>query len=163
MTKQLNREITVALVVIAVAAWYFWQSTMLPTRSADPLGPAAYPKMLAVAMILFAILHVVVSYFRRLRLAEEEDPLQGRARLMGNLRIVGVVVATAAYTLLMEPLGYVISSFLYLAAIPAIVGERSVRGIAVSSILLTVVLFALFVMLLHVLVPEGILAGMMGQ
>lgn len=159
----MKKETGVALVVIAVAAWYLWQCNYLPTKAADPLGPAAYPRMLALSIIVFGILHIIVSYFRRHRLKADEDTLQGRARLMGNVRIVGVIAATAAYLLLMEPLGYIVSSFLYVLGVPAIVGERSVRGIATSTVVLTVVLYLVFVKMLGVLVPDGIIAQMMEQ
>jgi putative tricarboxylic transport membrane protein len=163
MSKHMTREVGVALVVIAVAAWYYWQATFLPTRSVDPLGPAAYPKMLAVVVILFGLLHIIVSYFRRNRLGGDEDALQGRAKLMGNIRIASVVAATAVYLLVMEPLGYIISTFAYIMALPALVGERSVRGIAISAVLVSVLMFVLFVVVLKVLVPEGIIGQMLEQ
>lgn len=159
----MKRETGVALVVIAIGAWYYWQCGFLPTKAADPLGPAAYPKLLALAIILFGLLHVVVSYFRRFRLKAEEDTLQGRARLMGNLRIVGVVAATGVYVFLMEPLGYVASTFLYVLGLPVVVGERSARGLVVSAVVMTVVLYVVFVRVLGVLVPEGIIGQMMEQ
>ena len=159
----MKKEIGIGLVVIAIAAWYYWQCDFLPTKAADPLGPAAYPRLLALAIMFFAVLHIIVSYFRRHRLKEDEDTLQGRARLMGNLRIAGVVVATIAYLILMDPLGYVLSTFIYILAIPLIVGERSVRGIVTSAFVLTAVLYVVFVRVLGVLVPGGIVGQILGQ
>ncbi len=157
----MKKEIGIALVVIAVAAWYFWQCNFLPTRAIDPLGPAAYPRLLALIMIIFGTLHIIISSFRRYRLEGDEDTLQGRARLMGNVRIVSVIAATGAYLFLMEPLGYVASSFLYALGLPTVVGERSVRGIAISAVVLTVVVYLVFVRVLGVLVPEGIISQML--
>ena len=163
MSRALRREVGVGLVVMAIGAWYYWQSGFLPTKAADPLGPAAYPKLLALVIIFFGILHIVVSYFRRFRLKEEEDTLQGRARLVGNLRIAGVVAVTGVYVLLMEPLGYVASTFLYVLGLPVLVGERSARGLVVSTVVMTVILYVVFVRVLGVLVPEGIIGQMMEQ
>ncbi len=153
----LRKEIIVGLVVILFSAWYYWQASFLPTRATDPLGPAALPKFLAIGMILFGLAHIVVSYFRRNRLGEDEepDPLQGAAKTRGNLRIVGVVVLTGAYILLMIPLGYTISTLAYLLLLTILLGIPSVPGLAISTIGVTISLLLLFGKFLGVLIPEG--------
>ncbi len=153
----LLKEIIVALVVILFAAWYYWQAGFLPTNSADPLGPAALPRFLAIGMILFALAHIVVSYFRRKRLEEDEepDPLQGAARMRGNLRILGVVILTGAYIFFMLPLGYTVSTFAYLLLLTMLLGVPSIRGLAISTVGVTISLLLLFAKFLGVLVPVG--------
>jgi hypothetical protein len=153
----LLKEIIVALVVILFSAWYYWQASFLPTSSADPLGPAALPRFLATSMIIFALAHIVVSYFRRNRLDEEEepDPLQGSAKIRGNLRILGVVVLTGAYIFFMVPLGYTLSTFAYLLLLTILLGVPSIRGLAISTIGVTISLMLLFGKFLGVLLPEG--------
>ncbi len=151
------REVIIALLVILFSAWYYWQAGYLPTAAADPLGPAALPRFLAAGMILFALAHIVVSYFRRNRLAEdeEEDTLQGAARTRGNLRILGVIVLTGAYIATMEPLGYSASTFAYLLFLTILLGVPSVRGLAISTIGVTISLLLLFGKFLGVLLPVG--------
>ena len=154
---RLLKEVIVGVVVILFSAWYYWQAGFLPEKSADPLGPAALPRMLALAMIVFALAHIVVSYFRRERLAEDEevDELSGSAKTQGNLRIAGVIVLTLLYIVGMDPLGYTISTVAYLLALTTLLGVRSVPSLAVSSLGLTVALVLLFAKFLGVLVPEG--------
>ena len=153
----LLKELVVGLVVILFAAWYYWQAGFLPTHSADPLGAAALPRLLAVAMILFGLAHMVVSYFRCNRLEEDDepDPLEGAARTWGNLRIVGVILLTGVYMYLVEPLGYTISTCAYLLLLTLLLGARSVSGLALSSIGVTTALVLLFAKFLGVLVPQG--------
>ncbi len=153
----LLKEIIVALVVILFSAWYYWQAGFLPTQAADPLGPAALPRFLAVGMIIFALAHIVVSYFRRKRLEEDEeaDPLQGAARMQGNLRILGVAVLTGAYILFMMPLGYTLSTFAYLLLLTILLGVPSIRGLAISTVGVTISLLLLFGKFLGVLLPVG--------
>ncbi|MCL4532422.1 MAG: tripartite tricarboxylate transporter TctB family protein [Actinobacteria bacterium] len=155
----LLKEIIVALVVILFSAWYYWQAGFLPTHSADPLGPAALPRFLATGMILFALAHIVVSYFRRKRLEEDEepDPLQGAARMRGNLRILGVVVLTGAYIFFMVPLGYTLTTFIYLLLLTMLLGVPSIRGLAISTVGVTISLLLLFGKFLGVLLPAGFL------
>ncbi len=153
----LRREIIVGLVVILFSAWYYWQAGYLPQAAADPLGPAALPRFLAVSMILFGLAHIIVSYFRRNRLAEDEEPdtLEGPARTRGNLRILGVIVLTGAYIATMELLGYVASTFLYLLFLIILLRVPSIKGLAISTVGVTLSLFFLFAKFLGVLLPVG--------
>lgn len=153
----LLKEMVVGLVVVLFSAWYYWQAGFLPERSADPLGPAALPRMLAVAMIFFAVAHMAVSYFRRERLAEEEEPdeLSGPARVKGNFRIAGIVVLTLMYAVTMDTLGYTVSTLLYLLLFMVLVGVRTVPSLVLSSLGITASLVWLFAKFLGVLVPQG--------
>ncbi len=158
----LRREIIIGLVVILFSAWYYWQAGYLPQEGADPLGPAALPRFLAVGMILFGLAHIVVSYFRRNRLAEEEEPdvLQGSAKLRGDLRILGVAVLTGVYMVAMEPLGYALTTFLYLLLLTILLGVPSIKGLAISTIGVTLSLLLLFAKFLGVLLPVGFIDGL---
>ncbi len=153
----LLKQIIVSVVVIVFSAWYYWLSGFLPEASADPLGPAALPRLIAVSMIVFGLAHIVVSYFRRNRLADDEepDPLSGSAKVLGNLRIVAVIVLTGIYLLAMVPLGYAVSTFGYVLLLMILLGARSPQGLTIASVGLTVSLVLLFAKFLGVLVPEG--------
>jgi Na+/melibiose symporter-like transporter len=63
----------------------------------------------------------------------------------------------------MESLGYVISTFAYIMLLPALVGERNVRGMAATAVFMSVLMFVLFVVVLRVLVPEGIIGQILEQ
>ena len=156
------KETVISLVIIAVSAWYFWQAGMLSKGSVDPLGSSVYPQLIAGAMIIFAVLHIIVTYFRRKRLIDD-DELAPSQRLTGGLRAGGVAALTAAYLLLMGPLGYIIATLLYLLGILVLLGIRTVRGLSVASVGITVVLFLVFAQMLDVLLPSGFIGQLMEQ
>lgn len=153
----LLREILVALLVILFSAWYYWQSGFLPQKAVDPLGSAALPRLLAVSMIVFALAHIGVSYFRRKRLAEDEatSSTQGSAKVRGNLRILGVVAVTGAYLAAMVPLGYAASTLAYLVLLTVLLGVPSLKGLAISTVGVSLSLLLLFAKFLGVLLPVG--------
>jgi hypothetical protein len=72
--------------------------------------------------------------------------------------LAGAAALTIAYALLLGPLGYVIATPLYLAALIGLLGHRdrldrkSLFAVAVGG---TAVLYLVFVRALHVLVPMG--------
>ena len=113
-------------------------------------------------MILFGLAHIGVSFFRRNRLADEEepDPLQGSAKVRGNLRILGVIVLTGAYIYFMEPLGYAASTFSYLLLLTILLGVPSIKGLAISTVGVTISLLLLFGKFLGVLLPVGFIEGL---
>jgi len=141
---------------IIVAAVYLYATTLIPSLEiGDPLGPKAFPRLLGIFLLIAAGLLFLEMW--KDRKANVPPPAGGE---MAPWRHVGLIAAitvwTGIYYAAFEPLGYVVSTAIYLLALMAWFN----RGKWVANVL-TAALFAglscwMFVAL-DVNLPKGIL------
>ncbi|MDR2112711.1 MAG: tripartite tricarboxylate transporter TctB family protein [Candidatus Accumulibacter sp.] len=154
MTK--NKVTGVGALVVGVL--YFFATMNVRTAAvSDPIGPRFFPYILAVCMIFVGLLLV---------LKKEEVTEKNRAVLFAwpadkevLARIVYTCVAGFGFGLILDSLGYLISSVLFMTAMMFITygPGRSFLNISVGLIF-GVSTYVVFFELLQVSLPRGILA-----
>ena len=129
------------MVMGALAAYSAW--TLQVPFAADPLGPTPFPVTVALILLVCGALLVLKPVHRF-------EPIERPAAppLM--------VVAMAAYALLMEPLGFMPATALMACAVALLFGARIVFSGGVG-IVTAVALWLLFDKLLDLPLPKGIL------
>jgi len=137
------------LLLLALAVAYGVTASGYQAMIGDPLGPAVFPIVLAIPLGLLSLYLVV-------RPGPEADWPRGRALLKQVLALVAFV----AYAYLLEPLGFLVSTFLAVVALGCLLGAR-LRQAAVAGAGIAVVLFVLFDSLLGLPLPAGVL-GFLG-
>lgn len=110
MTARLSDRIAGAI-VLALAIWYFWTATGFREDFGDPVGPAAFPEMLAIPTGLFALFLIL-----------RPDPEPTWIHVPGVFRQIATLAALLAYPLLIEPLGFPAATFLGAGALSRILG-----------------------------------------
>ena len=115
----------------------------------DPLGPAVFPIVLAIPLGLFAVYLV---------LRPDREPAWPRGPALRKQ--VLALVAFVAYVYLLEPLGFVVSTFLAVVVLGRLLGARLPEAGA-AGVGIAVVLFVLFDTLLGLPLPAGVL-GFLG-
>lgn len=136
-----------AVVILVVAVLYMRESTAFRgVTVADVVGPSAYPLLIGGLTALLTIVQFVRSSSQRV-----EAPFwkrHGRALLLA--------AGLFAYTRLLEPLGFLVSTFLYLTLSHVWLGERSrLRAIGIG-LGVTLGLWLLFDRTLDLRLPVGI-------
>ncbi len=153
MTERLANTISGAvLLALAVAVAVFAQS--LPTTLTDQFaGPAFMPTLLSIGLGILAagIIWQAQSIPSTSRMAGWTG-----ADLSSAIRIATVAGATAAYNLLLEPIGYLLVTLGYLLFLLWYM-KVSWRKNLIISITTTVVTYALFVVWLKVVLPMGLI------
>jgi hypothetical protein len=76
-------------------------------------------------------------------------------------RFVGAIAATALYVAAFEPLGYLLTTPPYIAAILLIHGGARTRALLIAPFVTTVVLYVTFRFGLLIPVPDGPLEGLL--
>jgi putative tricarboxylic transport membrane protein len=98
-----------SIVFIALgAALFFYARTLTSSSTGAAIGPRELPLFLAVALTITAVINLV-SAVRAKSPQRKEEGLEYRQFLI----ILGLLLL---YVFLLEPLGYVISTFLFLMA-----------------------------------------------
>lgn len=134
--------------LLAFAAAYFQQSFAITVGFAgDRLGPTFFPRLLALVLAGCALVLIA----RALRGRSDPAPLPA-VRLP---LLLGTLGLTVVYILALAPLGYLLATPPYLAALVWLLGYRSPTGLAGAAVGITAVLYLVFVQALKVLVPMG--------
>jgi putative tricarboxylic transport membrane protein len=104
------------LILVALGVALYWHSdTMTTELTSGNIGPEVLPRVLALALVFTAGLNLVTVMRKQPagRKSTDDEDSGASSAYTKFLILVGLLVA---YTLLLEPLGYVISTFLFLLA-----------------------------------------------
>jgi putative tricarboxylic transport membrane protein len=142
------------LFLMGVALVFGGAAQLLPITFADEFaGPSFMPTLLAMALGICGAGIVIQA-----RSLSPTNRMPGwlAADRAGAIRIAVVVGATAAYNLLLEPLGYLIVTFAFLVFMLRYLKVSWRVNIAISLIA-TIGTYVLFVIWLKVVLPMGLL------
>jgi hypothetical protein len=163
-------DLVLSGVLALIAVVYAAQAFDLPETSPNQadIGPRAYPLLILVLMVLATALLALKALWGFIGSAREDsapDTKSATDRRAMMFRLGGlmlVVMATVAYLELMIPLGFIVSTSVFLALHVAMIGGwRRYRGRRVLipivfACLTSVAIYVLFADALGVLLPRGI-------
>ena len=163
MDKALFRSIGPYVIGLAIAvALYIYAGTFEYTPRAGTLGPNVWPCLAILLMgasCLFELTRRLIignkdvvgfmEAFDREPEAEESQPAYPR-------RVIGGVVLMGVYAMLVPILGFVLGTFLFLAAFMYIGGYRAHGVIWGASATVTIFCGILFLRIAYVSLPRGI-------
>lgn len=144
----------VAVCALLLAAAYFYGTAEIPApQIGDPLGPRAFPLLLGIALVGAAgLLWLEQRKQRRDRPGGEGAALDGR-----SVRMVALVSAwIALYYAVLEQLGYVVATTVFLFALMAWFHRGQWLANTLASTLFALASYFLF-LALDVALPRGVL------
>jgi hypothetical protein len=149
----LGRDGIAGLVCLGGSLWFLALTRGLPQPALVPIGPAFYPRILLGIMAVLSAALVVSDLLNRRRAAAAS----------ARYRLVLLAFAIfAGYVALMPVLGYRAATFLFVAALQAVLEPpRGARWWLVHTVALltTLVTYYVFERYLSVLLPRGRLTG----
>lgn len=133
------------------AAGYLGLALKLPFGQMDQTGAAVFPVIVGLIMIVAS----VAAVWEGLKMAPSEqiDVPVGA----GRWRVLGLVALMLGYFIAMPWLGQISSSVLFCALLMRMLSELGWLRIAVYSLLISAALYGVFVLLLKVPMPRGVL------
>jgi putative tricarboxylic transport membrane protein len=139
---------------LLLAAVYLYATSQIPTLEiGDPLGPKAFPILLGIALIAAAILLFIETL--------KADAETGEKPLRGSMRhwwlIGGVTGWTALYFGLFDRAGYLIATVVYLLPMMVVFNYGKWVANVLTTVLWAVGSYVLFVKILGVVLPVGLL------
>lgn len=153
----------ISLIFIAVAAAFFGISTTFPEGSNGAVGPAWFPRIMCVIIIILSVINLATTAIAEKEKSEEEKEKERNAlakMFSKESAIVWVTVgATLLYVICIQKIGFVVSSIVYILAMNLYYQVPKVSKIAafVIPFAITGILYYVFTNLLHVVLPSGIL------
>lgn len=151
-----------SIVFIVFGVWALIQTFGFQTVANTYVQPAAFPQIMCIGMLVFAVILFVQSLIKLSRLTPD-DPLAEQApsiNILGNRGVqaaVLVILLSIIYVALFNTLGYVAVSAIVSAIIMLIIGKRNPVQIALVSILVPLGMWLVFYKFLTVNIPMGVL------
>lgn len=121
------------LLLVALGVALYWHSgTMTTELTSGNIGPEILPRLLAVALVVTATLNLATVLRKQPAGRKRGDEGEEGGAYTKFLILVGLLLA---YALLLEPLGYVISTFLFLfAAIQTMERGQLIKSAAIAAV-----------------------------
>ena len=161
----LSKDGIAALVWISLGGLLFWQSFLLlgleEATAIGIFGPAFYPKLLALLIMILGV-HLLLKDLRRrsVSVSTETSDLDGddAAAHPPDLRLsVVAFMGLIGYTYLLSKIGYLLITPIMLLGLMLLMGERRWLMMIVWAIGFSTGLHLLFRYALRVILPEGLL------
>lgn len=149
-----DRVIFACTIIIAVV--YLYATTLIPSLEiGDPLGPKAFPRLLGGFLLIGAGLLFIEMW--KDRKANVAPPAGGELAPWRHVgMIAAVTVWTGIYYAAFEPLGYVVSTTIFLVALMAWFNRGKWVANVLTSVLFAGLSYWMFVKL-DVRLPTGLL------
>lgn len=141
---------------LLLAGVYFWATAQIPTLElGDPLGPKAFPRLLGIGLLISA--GMLFMEMMRDRKKPKSEAAAKWTWEPYEWVVVAISVWTALYILVFEPLGFMISTTVYLLALFAYFNRGRWLMNVLTSVLFSVIGYFAFTKLLGVNLAPGIL------
>jgi putative tricarboxylic transport membrane protein len=148
----MRSDIAVAAILLALAGYIFLAASALPFGTARVPQTAFFPKTLAVLLAILSLVVLAQALVGR-KPARSSDKIAAA----GWFRIGASLATLIGFALVLQPLGFLLSTFLLMVCLLRAIEAQSwgkVIAVALATSLLT---YGLFAWLLGVPLPAGVL------
>jgi len=153
-------QLGLAALLVVVGAYTFWEATTLRIGFGDPVGPRAFPYAIGAGTVVLGVLLAVATFRGSVPEAEggEDVDLRQPADWVTVLKLVGVLLATA---LTVSFVGWALSGGLLFVGAAWALGSRTLVRDVIVGFVLSVLSWYFFHEGLGVILPAGILDGVL--
>ena len=153
-------QLGLAAMLVVVGAYTFWEATTLSVGFGDPVGPRLFPYVIGAVTVLLGVLLVIATLRGDVPQAEggEDIDLRHPADWTTVLKLVGVLLFTV---LTITFLGWAVSGALLFVGSAWSLGSRTLVRDVIVGLVLSVSSWYFFHEGLGVILPAGILDGVL--
>jgi putative tricarboxylic transport membrane protein len=153
----MNRDLFSGVALVCIAAGYYAASrSILASSLEDAFGPHGLPNILAIALACLGLLLAARGAWAASRNHATTTPFRGSPDNR-PLRALGLLAIGFSYILLVDKLGYVPTIVLLLAGVASYEGATLTWKLGAVALAGGLVFWLLFVVLLDVAQPAGLL------
>jgi putative tricarboxylic transport membrane protein len=148
----MRSDIAVAAILLALAGYIFLAANALPFGTARVPQTAFFPKTMAVLLAILSLV-VLAQALARTKTTFDSDKI-GSA---GWFRIGATLATLAGFALVLERLGFLLSTFLLMVCLLRAIEAQSWGKIIAVALATSLITYGLFARLLGVPLPAGVL------
>ncbi len=145
-------DVITGVIILALSGYVIWESWRMPPSATYGPGAGFLPFWIGVILAGLAVILLGTAWFRKSD-RQEGALFPGRE---GLLAVGGVLLGLGLYTVLMETLGFIANTLLFVAYLMGVVERQKLKLTAMVSVLTTAGLYMIFHVLLGVTLPRNI-------
>jgi len=145
-------DIITGVVLLALSGYVIREARLMPQSGTFGPGPGFLPLWLGVLLAILAVILLAASWSRRATEKDRQSPFPGLKPL---LSVGSVILGLACYTLLMETLGFLVDTFLFVAYLLGLVERERWPLTLMVAASTTTALYLIFQVLLTVTLPRN--------
>ena len=151
-------ELIVNVALIAASVFSFWYvGATMPKSPDNEMGAEQWPQLLLILLII-ALGYNIFSFFRKHKkqdiTAAFADFFPGIGRFVKSKLFIGIIILLVMAAIY-EPLGFIVTCFLFMIAYGLLLGARKPLPLVLSSLVIMLVLYISFRVFLGVMLPRG--------
>ena len=139
---------------ILIGLFAIWEGTKMPTDVVMKIGPSFFPNILGGLLIVFSATLIVNAVRGRSKGKVEPYRLADKGTQRGLITLAAGIVFCAV----LDPLGFIPTSIIFLTFMMLVMGKRNPMLIAVTPALVTLAVWLVFEKVLSLSMPAGVLA-----
>ena len=154
---RINREHVIGAVCLAIGTVVLILTRSFPSGQGNVqlTGPAFFPNVLAVILLITGVIQVAIGVIQRASLPELSFTVIAETLRAPQAQSVLITLGLMVfYIVFMKTIGFFTTSFIFLFGMMWRMGVKLVRNVAYSAVLL-VVLYLVFARLFFVNLPHG--------
>lgn len=148
----LDRALGVSLILLSVFLYLYTYVFDYPKGSGYMVDIAFFPRFLAVVLFILGFI----------LLLKRPTGMEERASITKGKKLIAMYLSFIFYTLALDKLGFLVDTFLWVAFMSWLVGERKVWIMLLTAFLATAMGYYLFSVILGVPLSEGRLFDFLG-
>jgi putative tricarboxylic transport membrane protein len=145
-------DIAVGSGLIIFSAWIFWYSGEYSKATIYYYGPNFFPRILAIAMSICAII-LILNAFRG-----KSQEASDRINAKGFVRMVIAIAICIGYLFLMQFVGFAMGTCVFLYVLMMFIGQKGQVKRIFSSISAALIVWTIFRYFLVIPLPTGVFA-----
>jgi putative tricarboxylic transport membrane protein len=151
---RLPGELSFMALIVAFSTFMLWASYNI-SKFESISSAGAFPMVCAAAMLITGLMSLAKTARAKLALEGGETLLQQFSRRLAPPQLVLFAVLITIYMLLLERLGFLVSSYLFLATSMQLLGSRrTLLNLLVSAVTLAAI-YVVFQTAFSVVLPSG--------
>jgi putative tricarboxylic transport membrane protein len=148
----MRSDLAAATILLALAAYIFVAAGAMPFGTARVPQTAFFPKCLAVLLAVLAVIVLVRTF-----IGAHDTVAVDEIAVLGWLRIGATLAVLIGFALVLEPLGFLASTFLLMFLLLRAIEPQPWRNVIAIAVATSLISYGLFSWLLGVPLPAGIL------
>lgn len=148
----LDRALGVSLMLLSVFLYLYTYAFDYPKGGGYMVDIAFFPRFLAVVLFILGFILVL----------KRPTGMEERASMTKVKKLIAMYLSFIFYTLALDKLGFLFDTFLWVAFMSWLVGERNVWIMLLTAFLATAMGYYLFSVILGVPLSEGRLLNVLG-
>lgn len=144
--------LNVAILAFSIFCYWFVGATTPPSSMPGIMSAADWPRLILIGLVIALSINIV----KLLRESKKNAGAEAKKwRELFPPRFIVAFVILVAYSIILEYLGFLPSTFLFVMAFSALIGLRKISHLVLGALCSSVAIYVIFQILLQVLLPRG--------